>query len=97
VSERYFDSIDAMITALAKARITKAVLAWQSEYGQISGHREGEPINYGRIQRILVLAYDQGAILRCALDGDAGRRAELARALRAAGVEVEERSRNAMG
>ena len=81
----------AFLQAMRARHLTKAVLAWQQEYTQ---HPDPTAIRYERVRLLTLLAYDptDGCIVRCALDG-ADRRA-LAATLTAAGIAVEERSRN---
>lgn len=78
--------------AAARARgLSRAVLAWQEEYTQ---HPDPGAVRYERVRLLTLLAYDpaDGCIVRCALEG--ADRAAVAAALRAAGIAVEERSRN---
>lgn len=81
----------AFIAALRARGLDRAVLAWQQEYTQ---HPDPTSVRYERVCLQTLLAYDpaDGCIVRCTLDGLD--RATLRAELRAAGLAVEERSRN---
>jgi hypothetical protein len=94
----YLDATDcaAFIAAAAARRLSQVILAWQQEYGQVP---DQSAVEYRRLQRAVLLAYDgsDGCIVRCVIDGEAADRAALRAVLTAAGLEVEERSRNLIG
>ena len=81
----------AFLAAVHARGIARAVLAWQEEYTQ---HPDPGAVRYERVRLLTLLAYDpaDGCIVRCTLDG--ADRAAVAAELRAAGIAVEERSRN---
>ncbi len=70
------------------------VLAWQDEYGQLP---DPASVNYDRVRVITLLAYRDGIIVRCRLNGGRDERAHLRGELEGAGFTVEERSRNIIG
>jgi hypothetical protein len=83
--------VGGFLRALAGRGLTRAVIAWQEEYAQ---HPSPDAVRYERVRLLTLLAYDpaDGCILRCGLDG--ADRAAVRSRLEAAGIAVEERSRN---
>ena len=81
----------AFVATLRSRNLTRAVLAWQEEYTQ---HPAPGTVRYERVRLLTLLAYDpaDGCIVRCALDG--ANRDGVRSDLVAAGIAVEERSRN---
>lgn len=81
----------AFLAETARRGLTRAILAWRSEYGQ---HPTPHQVRYERLHLVTVLAYDPaaGCIVRAELDGID--RADVRRSLEQAGLAVEERSRN---
>ncbi|MBA2480803.1 MAG: hypothetical protein H0V44_09080 [Planctomycetes bacterium] len=94
MSYREFDAIDAFVAAVQAAAITRVTIAWQREYGQLPAAVDDGPYraDYGRVRMATLLAYHQGAILRCRILGMD--RHEARTVLEKAGLGVEERSRN---
>ena len=73
---------------------TTVILAWQDEYGQLP---DAGAVNYDRVRVITLLAYGEGVIVRCWMNGGREERARLRSELETAGFVVEERSRNIIG
>jgi hypothetical protein len=88
------DDVAAFIAETTRLGVATAILAWQDEYGQVP---DAARVDYDRVRVITLLAYHQGTILRCRLAGGKDERAHLRGALQAAGLAVEERSRNIVG
>jgi hypothetical protein len=81
---------DAFIAEASVRGLRRAVLAWRREYGPAS--TPDGTAAYRLVREVTLLAYDQGTILRCELSEV--ERDEVGAALRAAGLEIEERCRN---
>jgi hypothetical protein len=89
-----FTEVAGFIAETRRLGATTVVLAWQDEYGQLP---DPTVVNYDRVRVITLLAYRDGAIVRCRLSGGRDERARLRSKLEGAGFAVEERSRNIIG
>lgn len=89
-----FSETAGFIAETRRLGATTVILAWQDEYGQIP---DPGAVNYDRVRVITLLAYHEGTIVRCQLNGGREERARLRSELESSGFTVEERSRNIIG
>ncbi len=88
-------TIEGFVSEAKKRALGRVVLAWQQEWAQLPPHST-QPLQvvYDRITQCVLLAYDDGTILRCSLSGPEAERKNVRARLEAEGFVVSERSRN---
>ena len=91
MSAEELPSVSTFITRCQQGAVATAIIAWRCEWGP-----EDRPlpatVHYGLMCHCRLLAYDQGTIISCEVPN--GNREALYAELSAAGLQVEERSRN---
>jgi len=88
-------TIEGFISEARMRALGQVVLAWRQEWAQVPPHAT-QPLQvvYDRITQCVLLAYDDGTILRCTLLGPEAARENVRHRLEAEGFTVSERSRN---
>lgn len=82
------DDIDRFIGESRAAGARTAILAWQEEWALTDAR------GYGPVRRARLIAYAAGEVIAADVPGDAVDRTALVGRLTAAGLRVEQRSRN---
>lgn len=82
------DPVDIFISDVRAAGADLAILAWQQEW-DITAER-----GFGPVRRARLVAYAQGRVIAADIPGENADRAAIAARLAAAGLRVEQRSRN---
>ena len=87
--------IPAFLAQLRARSLTAAVIAWQDEFGPVA--LPGGGAEYRAVRSLVLLAYDEGVIIRCELTESLADRVQVLEQLTAAGITSTLRCRNLQG